>query len=153
MKYCPTYKRWNQGNPVFCQYCGRTWNYKVCPRGHLNPYNARFCQECGSPDLSEPAEGYIPLGFRLIKPLLWVTVIGLLILISLANFDTASSSSQALIPSLIPIGLLILVIFLIPGGIGRVARRVLIGLIKICFRIVGGILRVLFISKGNKSRG
>ncbi|MCK4351859.1 zinc ribbon domain-containing protein [candidate division WOR-3 bacterium] len=162
MKYCPTCGRWNQGSPVFCQYCGHTWNYRVCPRGHLNPPNARFCQECGSPDLSEPAEGRVPIFFRLIKPLFWIFVIsiGLLVFISFIKSvsNTTSLSFQSFIPSLIPIGLLLLVIFLIPGTIGRGIRRIIFGLIKLGLKtvigIVSGTLRFLFgIGKRNKSRG
>lgn len=56
MKYCPHCQQWNHGRPMRCRYCGRTWNVKLCPSGHLNPRNANFCGECGSGNLSDPTE-------------------------------------------------------------------------------------------------
>lgn len=53
MKYCPHCRRFNQGNPARCRFCGRTWSYRICNRGHINPPNAIYCGECGSPDLTQ----------------------------------------------------------------------------------------------------
>jgi len=55
MRYCPYCQRINVGRPQICNYCGRTWHLKLCPRGHENPLDVQFCGECGSTDLSEPA--------------------------------------------------------------------------------------------------
>jgi hypothetical protein len=40
---------------MFCSYCGRSFDVRICPRGHHNPRGAQFCAACGSADLSTPA--------------------------------------------------------------------------------------------------
>lgn len=55
MRYCPHCRRINPGRPQICHFCGRTWSVRLCPRGHENPYNAQYCGNCGSADLSETA--------------------------------------------------------------------------------------------------
>jgi hypothetical protein len=55
MRYCPYCRRFNEGNPQICHFCGRTWYIKLCPRGHENPFNAQYCGTCGSADLSDTA--------------------------------------------------------------------------------------------------
>jgi RNA polymerase subunit RPABC4/transcription elongation factor Spt4 len=55
MRYCYNCNRITQGEPLFCQYCGRTYAVKLCPRLHKNPRNAQICSQCGSHDLSTPA--------------------------------------------------------------------------------------------------
>lgn len=55
MRYCPHCRRFNEGEPKICNFCGRTWHVRLCPRGHENPFNAQFCGTCGSTDLSETA--------------------------------------------------------------------------------------------------
>ncbi len=42
------------GDPLFCNFCGRSYDSKLCPRLHLNPRSAEACSECGSRDLSTP---------------------------------------------------------------------------------------------------
>jgi hypothetical protein len=55
MRYCYACNRITHGAPLFCQYCGRTYSIKLCPRLHQNPRNAEVCSQCGSRDLSTPA--------------------------------------------------------------------------------------------------
>ena len=55
MRYCPYCRRFNEGKPQICHFCGRTWYVRLCPRGHENPYNAQYCGTCGSADLTETA--------------------------------------------------------------------------------------------------
>lgn len=85
MKYCPACQRWNQGQPVRCNYCGRTWGVRLCPRGHANPPDAVFCSQCGRPQLSETA-GPEPLAIRVVSLLLRLLkpaaiVLGILVLL------------------------------------------------------------------------
>ena len=54
MKYCYECGRVTAGEPLFCQFCGRTYNVKLCPRLHVNPRFAEVCSQCGSRDLSTP---------------------------------------------------------------------------------------------------
>ena len=55
MRYCYNCNRITQGDPLFCQFCGRTYDLKLCPRLHKNARNAVICPQCGSRDLSTPA--------------------------------------------------------------------------------------------------
>jgi len=55
MRYCHNCHRVTTGEPLFCQFCGSTYDAKLCPARHLNPRSAEFCSQCGSRDLSTPA--------------------------------------------------------------------------------------------------
>jgi hypothetical protein len=54
MKYCFECGRITSGEPLFCNFCGRTFDVKLCPRLHVNPRIAIACRECGSRELSTP---------------------------------------------------------------------------------------------------
>lgn len=54
MKYCYECGRITAGEPSFCQFCGRTYDVKLCPRRHENPRYAEVCSQCGSRELSTP---------------------------------------------------------------------------------------------------
>lgn len=54
MKYCYECGRMTAGEPIFCNFCGRSYDVKLCPRHHPNPRIAEVCSQCGSRDLSTP---------------------------------------------------------------------------------------------------
>ena len=54
MKYCFQCHRITTGDPLFCNYCGRSYEVKLCPRLHPNSRSAEVCSQCGSRDLSTP---------------------------------------------------------------------------------------------------
>jgi hypothetical protein len=54
MKYCYECGRMTAGEPLFCNFCGRSYDVKLCPRHHPNPRIAEVCSQCGSHDLSTP---------------------------------------------------------------------------------------------------
>jgi hypothetical protein len=54
MKYCYECGRITAGVPRYCQFCGRTYDVKLCPRRHENPRFAEVCSQCGSRELSTP---------------------------------------------------------------------------------------------------
>jgi hypothetical protein len=54
MKYCYNCSRITLGEPLFCNFCGRSYEVKLCPRLHPNPRAAQTCSQCGSRDLSAP---------------------------------------------------------------------------------------------------
>jgi hypothetical protein len=54
MKYCYNCNRITSGTPLFCNFCARSYNVKLCPRKHSNPRKAEACSQCGSRDLSTP---------------------------------------------------------------------------------------------------
>lgn len=54
MRYCWNCNRITHGEPLFCNFCGRSYDEKLCPRHHVNPRHAEACSQCGSRDLSTP---------------------------------------------------------------------------------------------------
>src|SRR5438445_562240 len=60
MKYCYACGHRTRGEPLFCNFCGRSYDVKLCPKLHVNPRSAEACSQCGSRDLSIP-QPRIPL--------------------------------------------------------------------------------------------
>jgi hypothetical protein len=60
MRYCNQCHRVTTGEPLFCNFCGRSYDFKLCPHRHPNPRNAEICSQCGSRDLSTP-HPHVPL--------------------------------------------------------------------------------------------
>ena len=54
MRYCNQCHRITPGEPMFCNFCGRSYDFKLCPHRHPNPRNAEICSQCGSRELSTP---------------------------------------------------------------------------------------------------
>lgn len=54
MRYCNQCYRVTSGEPLFCNFCGRSYDVKLCPHRHPNPRNAEICSQCGSRELSTP---------------------------------------------------------------------------------------------------
>ena len=54
MKYCYACNHITPGEPLFCNFCGRSYDVKLCPRMHPNPRKAQACSKCGSRDFSTP---------------------------------------------------------------------------------------------------
>ena len=54
MRYCNQCHRITTGQPLFCNFCGRSYDFKLCPHRHPNPRSAEICSECGSRELSTP---------------------------------------------------------------------------------------------------
>src|SRR5713101_5189410 len=69
MRYCYNCNRITSGEPLFCNFCGRSYNVKLCPRKHANPRNAEACSQCGSRDLSTP-QPKVPLWVPIVEFLL-----------------------------------------------------------------------------------
>ena len=55
MRRCTSCFRFHPGSPTFCSYCGRSFDVRICSRGHRNLRGVQYCAECGSADLSTPA--------------------------------------------------------------------------------------------------
>lgn len=54
MKYCYECGRMTPGDPLYCNFCGRSYDVKLCPRNHPNSRIAEICSQCGSRELSTP---------------------------------------------------------------------------------------------------
>jgi hypothetical protein len=83
MKYCYACGQTTGGKPLFCNFCGRSYDVKLCPSRHMNPRMAEACSRCGSRNLSLP-QPRIPLLWRILA-VAFLLVIG----ICLAAFSSA----------------------------------------------------------------
>jgi RNA polymerase subunit RPABC4/transcription elongation factor Spt4 len=54
MRYCNHCHRITTGEPPFCNFCGRSYDFKLCPHRHPNPRSAEVCNQCGSRELTTP---------------------------------------------------------------------------------------------------
>ena len=73
MRFCLCCRNFSGGGPL-CTHCGRSFGGRLC-RGrtrHLNPFDALFCNFCGTPDLEEGARS---ISFGWISRLLIVTAL------------------------------------------------------------------------------
>jgi RNA polymerase subunit RPABC4/transcription elongation factor Spt4 len=68
MRYCNHCHRITSGEALFCNFCGRSYDFKLCPHRHPNPRNAEICSQCGSRELSTP-HPRVPF---LLLPLVWL---------------------------------------------------------------------------------
>lgn len=84
MRYCFHCGRVTLGEPLFCNFCGRTFDVKLCNRLHENPREAEVCSQCGSRDLTTP-QPKLPLWARPLLPFLSVLP-GLTLLLLTAGY-------------------------------------------------------------------
>jgi len=63
MKYCYECGWTTASEPFFCNYCGRSYDVKLCPKLHINPRLAEACSQCGTRDLSTP-QPKVPVQWR-----------------------------------------------------------------------------------------
>jgi|SRR6185312_13783030 len=54
MRYCFSCRKITSGSPAYCNFCGHSYDVKLCNRGHTNPRLAEVCSVCGSHSLSLP---------------------------------------------------------------------------------------------------
>jgi RNA polymerase subunit RPABC4/transcription elongation factor Spt4 len=54
MRYCWSCRKITANDPAYCNYCGKSYDVKLCGRGHKNVRAAEVCSACGSRDLSVP---------------------------------------------------------------------------------------------------
>ncbi len=55
MKRCTYCFRYWLEQPLYCPRCDRTFDQRICARGHVNARDVKACETCGSPRLSTPA--------------------------------------------------------------------------------------------------
>jgi len=129
MRYCSHCKKWFAGRPMFCQYCRRTWNYRLCEKGHKNPLdpNINFCIECGSPNLTDGMKETLSS-----KIFGWINLkifrrIGLAMFVILVLLDFSKSGSagiDTIITLIIAIGILCVALGILPKETRSALRRV-----------------------------
>jgi len=82
MKYCYQCGRLTPGEPLFCNFCGRSYDVKLCPRLHINPRIAEVCSQCGSREFSTP-QPRVSLSWRAFEALVRVLLGSLITVASL----------------------------------------------------------------------
>lgn len=65
MKFCYSCGKTTPGEPLYCHFCGHSFDIKLCPSRHENPRWAEVCSHCGSRNLSEP-QRRVPILFRVV---------------------------------------------------------------------------------------
>lgn len=71
MMYCYNCGKFTTGEAFYCNFCGRSYDVKLCPRLHPNPRSAEVCSQCGTRDLSTP-QPKIPLRLRVLSFLVFL---------------------------------------------------------------------------------
>jgi hypothetical protein len=84
MRYCYNCSLMTLGQPRFCNFCGRSYDVKLCPRLHDNTRESKVCSECGSRELSTP-QPKLGLGLRVVQVSLSV-VPGVVLLLASVMF-------------------------------------------------------------------
>lgn len=127
MHRCNSCHRYTAGHPTFCPFCGRSYNVRICNRGHVNPRGVQFCSICGSAELSTPAapESFlVHLSHLTLAYCLWLflIVIGLaLIMSAVSSLDWSPLISLA-INLAVMLGLLYWVYEKLPGPMKKVIK-------------------------------
>ena len=127
MRRCTYCFRFHPGSPTYCSHCGRSFDVRICSRGHRNPRGVQFCTECGSSDLSTPTppgsflhyvSGFVLYAFVALAVLL---IVGSGVLALFYSLDWS-----ALGPSLLRLVLVVAFLYwtttLLPGPIRKVGR-------------------------------
>lgn len=126
MRYCVYCRGFNQGKPLYCQYCGRTFDVRICSHcHHLNPQNALTCRNCGSPELSE-ISGQLPRWLGFLKILFRTFII-----LSVVGFVTNLS---LFIPVFVVMGLFFVMYSLLPEEAKKIIKMLVSFLIQ---RVIG----------------
>lgn len=132
MKYCYQCNRITAGKPLFCNFCGRSYNVKLCPRRHVNPRVAVACRECGSRELSTP-QPRVPLWVPVLEFLLRLTpgvLLGILSLLAIAAFLQGLVQNPDALFSLVFLVLALGVLWGMWGKIPQVYRGVIHRMLK-----------------------
>ena len=127
MRRCTSCFRFHPGTPTFCSYCGRSFDVRICSRGHRNPRGVQFCAECGSADLSTPAppatflhlvSGRVRYLFSALTFALIVLTAGLAVIHSI----DWSALTPSLVALVLMVGLLYWTTTLLPGPVKKLGK-------------------------------
>ena len=132
MRYCNHCHRITSGEPLFCNFCGRSYDFKLCPHRHPNPRNAEICSQCGSRELSAP---HPKIPFWLL-PLVWLLTAlpGLLLVIVSILFAfgliRALLTDQALLFQAVLAGLMLAFLWYLYMRLPHFLRRLISNLFR-----------------------
>jgi hypothetical protein len=83
MRYCYACGGATWGEPRFCNFCGASYDVRLCPRLHVNSRIAKICRECGSHELSTP-QPKVSFFWKVLAYVVRVVLGALLVWLSLA---------------------------------------------------------------------
>lgn len=92
MKRCNNCFRYALGDPAYCTHCGRTYDKKICSRGHVLGRHVQFCPTCGSNEMTTPAppETFLAWASR------WALQVAVFSFVGLVLFSLAASAAVAI---------------------------------------------------------
>ena len=132
MKYCYNCNRVTVGEPLFCNFCGKSYNVKLCPRLHVNPRSAEICSQCGSRDLSTP-QPKVPFRVRLlvgaVTVLLGVLILSLTLLFALIFLKEVFTNTNVL-SDLVGIGIMLALLWWIWMQLPQWMRKTMYRLLR-----------------------
>lgn len=109
--YCYNCGHLTAGEPLFCNYCGRSYDLKLCPRLHANPRGAEVCAKCGSREFSTP-QPKVPAMWKLLAILVRLGIGVLLVWVTL-TFLVALLRTPQVQQLMVCLGLLLLALWLL----------------------------------------
>ena len=129
MRYCNSCQKVTSGDPAYCNYCGKSYDIKLCSRGHPNIRSAEVCSTCGSRDLStpHPRPSWKFRIFQVCVLILPFAVLGLLTLAYIAVFVRALFENPSLLLPLMLLGLVLGLIWLLWIHLSATIRELLFG--------------------------
>lgn len=128
MNYCYNCGHITPGEPLYCNYCGRSYDVKLCPRHHANPRSADVCSKCGSRELSTP-QPKVPAMWKLLAILIRLGL-GLLLLYVTLSFLIALARTTQFQQALVCFGLLLTGLWLVWSKLPDWLQDILRNLIK-----------------------
>jgi len=127
MRRCTSCFRFQAGHPTFCSYCGRSFDVRICSRGHHNPRGVQYCADCGSADLSTPSAP-ASLSFRLSSLILYTfagLIMGLFLttaVLSLLHRVDWQAMSGPFVMLMLMLGVLYWTMTLLPGPVKKLGK-------------------------------
>jgi hypothetical protein len=125
MKYCYQCGRMTSGEPLFCTFCGCSYDVKLCPRMHTNPRYAEVCSQCGSREFSTP-QPKVPFRWRAFS-LLAKIVVGIFLLYASFAAVVALLARPETQGALVGLGILVALLWWLwaelPDWIRKLVRR------------------------------
>jgi hypothetical protein len=132
MRYCNQCHRITAGEPLFCNFCGRSYDLKLCQHRHPNPRNAEICSQCGSRDLSTPHPRISFLAAPLVKLLTVLPGLALVVISVAFVFGVirAVLSNQAVLFQAVMAGLMLAFLWYLYSHLPHFLRRSISRLFK-----------------------
>jgi len=128
MNYCYNCGHITPGSPLYCNYCGRSYDVKLCPRHHPNPRSADVCSQCGSRELSTP-QPKVPAMWKLFAILVRLGL-GLLLLYVTLSFLIALARTTEFQQAFVAFALLLIALWLVWSKLPDWLQDVLRNIVK-----------------------